>query len=128
MSDIDQWQAANNDYLSKAVQWIRLLLQQQVEQHQPEQKPQMQRFSWFSGTNQRHEALPASVTTDTTAQLEQELLPAETASHPPAMVMLRQRLGLSRFEQNILLLCAAIELDPQVADLCSLAQNDAQRN
>ena len=129
MSDIDQWQIANNDYLSKAVQWIRLLLQQQAGQYQPpEQKSKTQRFRWLAGTNQRHESLPANVATETAAQLEQELLPAETASHPPAMVMLRQRLGLSRFEQNILLLCAAIELDPQVAVLCSLAQNDAQRN
>lgn len=129
MSDIDQWQAVNNDYLSKAVQWIRALLLQQAGQYQPpEQKSKAQRFRWIAGTNQRHESLPENVATETVEQLEQELLPAETASHPPAMIMLRQRLGLSRFEQNILLLCAAIELDPQIADLCCQAQNDAQRN
>lgn len=129
MSDIDQWQAANNTYLSKAVQWIRLLLLEQAGQYQPpEQTSRAQHFRWFAGVNQPQESLPAKRDVEVITQLEQELLQAETASYPPALVVLRERLGLSRFEQNILLLCAAIELDPQVADLCCRAQNDNQRN
>ncbi len=128
MSDIDQWQDANNAYLSRALHWIRLLLLQQAEQYQTEQETKGQHFHWFAGVNQQQESLPARQEVEVITQLEQELLQAEAASYPPALVVLRQRLGLSRFEQNILLLCAAIELDPQVADLCCRAQNDTQRN
>jgi len=44
---------------------------------------------------------------------------AESASPPPAMALLAQRLGLSRFEQQVLLLCAAMELDTRFGSLCA---------
>ena len=46
---------------------------------------------------------------------------------PPALVILGQRLGLSQFEQEILLLCAAMELDTRIAGLCARAQDDPDR-
>ena len=45
----------------------------------------------------------------------------------PALVLLGQQLGLSSFEQDILLLCAAPELDMRVASLCAQAHSDANR-
>ena len=45
----------------------------------------------------------------------------------PALVELTARLGLSPFEQQILLLCAAMELDPATPGLCALAQRDERR-
>jgi hypothetical protein len=41
--------------------------------------------------------------------------------------MLAQRLGLSQFEQETLLLCAAMELDTGAASLCARAQGDPNR-
>jgi hypothetical protein len=46
---------------------------------------------------------------------------------PPALVVLEHRLGLSQFEQEILFLCAAMELDTRIASLCSRAQDDPNR-
>jgi hypothetical protein len=42
-------------------------------------------------------------------------------------VLLGQRLGLSRFERDVLLLCAALELDTRTAALCARAQDDPSR-
>jgi hypothetical protein len=46
---------------------------------------------------------------------------------PPALVILGHRLGLSQFEQEALLLCAAMELDTGIAALCARAQRDSAR-
>ena len=43
---------------------------------------------------------------------------------PFALDVLSQRLGLSRFERNVLLLCAAMELDTRIAGLCAHAHDD----
>jgi len=40
----------------------------------------------------------------------------------PALLVLRYRFGLSVFETKVLLLCAAVELDPSVGELCARAQ------
>lgn len=45
----------------------------------------------------------------------------------PALVMLSQRLDLTRFEQETLLLCIAMELDTRIAALCARAQDDANK-
>src|SRR5205085_5551212 len=42
----------------------------------------------------------------------------------PALAVLAQRLGLSRFERDVLLLCAGTALDTRVAALCARAQDD----
>jgi len=47
---------------------------------------------------------------------------------PPALVLLSQRLGLSRFEKEILLLCVAQELDTRIATLCGQVQSNAARS
>jgi hypothetical protein len=52
---------------------------------------------------------------------------AEAVDPPPALAILGQRLGLSRFERDILLLCAAMELDTRAGPLCARAQGDAAR-
>ena len=41
--------------------------------------------------------------------------------------LVTQRLGLSPFEQDILLLCAAMELDTRIPALCARAQDDPAR-
>ena len=49
---------------------------------------------------------------------------AAAVDPPPALVILAERLGLSLFEQQVLLLCIAMELDPRIAELCGAAQGD----
>src|SRR5262245_5115620 len=46
---------------------------------------------------------------------------------PPALVLLGQQLGLARYEQELLLLCVALELDTRIAALCARAQDDPNR-
>ena len=128
MNDIERWQEENNDYLSKVINWLRLRLQGTVNNQTSVSRTEEKKCKWFLFKNKQIESASRLKTSDAEiAQLEKELLNAETVSHPPAAVILSQRLGLSRFEQNLLLLCAAMELDPQMADLCCIAQNDTQR-
>ncbi len=49
------------------------------------------------------------------------------AQLPWAMDMLGERLGLSQFEQNLLLFAAAPELDTRIASLCARAHDDPQK-
>jgi hypothetical protein len=49
---------------------------------------------------------------------------AASAEPPPALVTLAARLGLSPFEEHVLLLCVAMELDPGFGALCAAAQGD----
>ncbi|MFB9925204.1 ATP-binding protein [Amycolatopsis halotolerans] len=49
---------------------------------------------------------------------------AEAINPPPALTVLAARLGLSRFERDTLLLCAAVELDPSIAGLCAEAHGN----
>jgi len=46
-------------------------------------------------------------------------------SDTPALTLLSQRLGLSEFERQTLLLCAAMEFDTRTGALCARAQGDA---
>jgi hypothetical protein len=64
---------------------------------------------------------PASQTTPETQPV---VTPADP---PPALTLLARRLGLSDFESQILLLCAAMELDTRIASLCARALQDASR-
>lgn len=95
------WQEANSYYLSVAIHWLRLRLQRMM----PE----------------------ATVTDDEIAGAEAAMLKAEAIEPPPALITLSSALGLTRFEQFILLLCAAMELDTQVAGFCAKVQDDPQR-
>ena len=47
---------------------------------------------------------------------------------PPGLVLLAQALGLSDFERDVLLLCVAAELDPEMGALCAAAQGNAARS
>jgi hypothetical protein len=47
--------------------------------------------------------------------------PSAAIEPPPALELLAKRLGLTDFEKNVLLLCAAMELDTRTGGLCALA-------
>ncbi len=57
-------------------------------------------------------------------QADEVVAAAEAMDPPPALVLLSQRLGLSKFERDVLLLCASMEMDAKIPFLCSQAQGD----
>ena len=75
-------------------------------------------------------AAPNSSTSNAEA-LARAAAAREAAAHvdpPPALLLLAQRFGLSAFERDILLLCAAAELDPGISTLFAAAQGQPARN
>ncbi len=103
MDDLARWQRGNEEYLSRALAWLRL------------------RLAHLAPPG------PTGVTAEQIGQAAARLRAAEAMTPPPALVMLSQRFNLSRFEQEILLLCAAMELDTHIASLCAHAQDDPNR-
>ena len=57
------------------------------------------------------------------AKVPEAAAPADGA-HVPALKLLAQRLGLSPFERDLLLLCIGMELDTRLPALCAQAQRD----
>jgi hypothetical protein len=52
---------------------------------------------------------------------------ADEGDHTPALAVLANRLGLSAFERDVLLLCIGMELDTRFPALCAQAQHDPAR-
>jgi len=102
------WLDGNNEYLAVSLHWLRLRL--------------------------RRLALPEPEADAVTPTIDAAL--AEAASRrqaagaiepPPALLLLAERLDLSVFERDTLLLCAAAELDPATEVLFAAAQGGAAR-
>jgi hypothetical protein len=101
MTSIAIWQERNQAYLGAALRAIRLRLEEAAG----------------GGTS-----VPSDLAAAHAAMVE-----AEAGDPPPAAVILRQLLGLSPFELNVLMLCAAMELDSRTAGLCARTQPDLNR-
>jgi ATPase family associated with various cellular activities (AAA)/Winged helix domain, variant len=149
------WQDANNDYLAAALHWLRLVLRRHAQTGGHAQdgshaqdgiRAQNGRQAQNGGPAPRtalvnvgrkaskNLALPAGPDRDPAAVTDGQVTAARQAwtaaadgERAPALVELSDRLGLSPFEQKILLLCAAIELDPAAPGLCALAQRDERK-
>jgi hypothetical protein len=144
-SDLNNWQENNQRYLTAALEWLRLRLRS-LEQPsgciaiESESSPRAQvsgskwRF-WDKpepSANHPRALLPPApdvpvVTAEQLAQAYKAMGEAEALEPPPAIIMLSHSFGLSRFEKEILLLCAAMELDTRIAALCAEAQTNAGR-
>jgi hypothetical protein len=119
MNHLEQWQIGNDQYLAAALHWLRLRLKKIAEttaNPAPASKGLLPR-------QLAHAA--SSVTSDELTQAEQRLASAAQMQPPPALLILSERFGLSPFEQNLLLLCTAPELDTQIPSLCAQAQDNA---
>ena len=121
MSDLTQWQEENNRYLTAALSWLRLRLARLARSVPPEWPAAMreeQPPDGFSGpTTTNEEGIDSQV-----ARAFKDMQAAEETDPPPALIILGRRLGLSRFEQQVLLLCAAMELDTRIASRCAQAE------
>ncbi len=101
MMDQPQWQQGNSKYLALAIAWLRLRLQRMIPD--------------------------ATVMDEEIAEAEALMLEAEAMEPPPALIALSSILEITRFEQSMLLLCAAMELDTEIASFCAKIQGDTQR-
>lgn len=98
MNKREDWLAKNNNYLAAATYWLRLRLGLKAE-------------------------IPEITEADVEAA-EMEMAEASAIQPPPAAIVLERQLGLSEFEGNLLLLCAAMEWDRDIPHLCGLAQDN----
>lgn len=100
MSDLATWQEKNAYYLTVAINWLRLRLQRMI---------------------------PDATVTDAEITVAQaEMAAAATMAPPPALLTLSDLLDLTAFEQSLLLLCAAMELDTEITSFCAQIQGDTQ--
>ncbi len=149
MSDLSTWQKGNDKYLATALAWLRLRLERlgqtdaalnvlpfaasspPPEQVTPEDRSWMRRFLGKPSPKPSAEpvlALPTpAANEEKLAEAAAAMEEAEKLDPPPALLILRQRFGLSRFEMELLLLCAAPELDTRIPALCAQAQGDQVR-
>lgn len=97
MINLDSWMPNNQEYLANVLAWLRWRLYQFAQ-------------------------LP-----DTEIAKVTEKPMAEGMNLSPALLLLSQKLGLSHFEQEILLLCVAMELDPGMAHLFAKAQDNSHQ-
>ncbi|KAF3886738.1 MULTISPECIES: ATP-binding protein [Nostocales] len=94
MSEMNNWLQQNQEYLGQALAWLRSRLQEMAK-------------------------LPGAEIPEV-----REFPTGEAMNPPAALMLLSHKLGLSRFEQQVLLLCVAIELDTRIARLCAKAQDN----
>ena len=143
--NINEWQRNNDEYLSKALAWLRLRLARHIDKiHIPKPANEADPRPATDGTasrwrfwGKRNEVTvhpeplllgPSSEPEkDELKQAAEAMAAAANVTPPPALLMMARNFGLTKFEQDLLLLCAAMELDTHTADACSRAQNDARR-
>jgi len=103
MSSRGTWEEGNARHLAASLAWLRLRLE--------------------SAADERGATDGASI-----AHARDEVGICATAMEaPPALSLLAARFGLTRFESDLLLLCAGMELDTRVADLCARWHGDVLR-
>jgi hypothetical protein len=144
------WQDANTHYIAAAVAWVRALLRERVKPPAAAQRLAQPGPPARPGSTQQGQSFWRSVGRRRVLVSEPAPLPeteliaipsgdrasaaaaemsgiAAAMTRPPALLTLAKSLGLSDFERNVLLLCAATELDTSVAGLCAQAQGDPAR-
>lgn len=153
MSANSTWQEDNARYLAAALNWLRLLLQRQAMREsnhlqatatlpappapapvEEDDEPSLLKRLFGHGA-EKSTPMPAGLLLPPSDQsLEQQIddaakaMDAAATTKPgPALNLLADRFGLSPFERNVLLLCAALELDTSIASLCNLAQGSTNR-
>jgi ATP-dependent 26S proteasome regulatory subunit len=102
MSDLEKWRDSNARQLGVALAELR---------------QRMERYS-------QQQAVVSAPSPEVSKGVETS---AQGEELPSALTILSERLSLSTFERDILLLSAAIELDTRIAALCARAHDDANK-
>jgi hypothetical protein len=155
-ADLNRWQANNDRFLAEALNWLRLELaclaetsvpQPVLVQAEPEHPAhpvampssgRQRLFAFLSGktpapvvdppqepVHVRNSHAPDSKEAGAQARVRMDA--AADVDPPPALDILAARLGLSAFERNTLLLCAAMEMDTGLGALCARVLADPNR-
>ncbi len=104
---------------------MHLRLERQIAALEPVPTSDNEKTGWFKRTGPEPSAKNDQAGKDNAiAEIAEKMTAAETAEPPPALLLISRRLDLTRFEQEVLLLCAAMELDGKTAALCAKAQNN----
>jgi len=119
MSTLADWQKANEDYLAAALHWLRLRLTRLGARGET---PIV-----VAPDDTTVTPTPSVVPDEELSEAEAAMARAEAVDPPPGLTIAARRFGLSAFEEQVLLLCAAMELDPDAAALCARAHRDPSR-
>jgi hypothetical protein len=124
MTDLARWQQNNEAHLAAGLGWLRARLTSLTGEPTGEG-----RVGNSPAEQVRHsdEHLRAMAEARAAMQAAEDAA-SEADDVPPALTILSERLGLSRFEAQVLLLCAGMELDTRLAGLCARAQDDPARS
>jgi len=101
MTAVTGWESRNHAYLAEGLEWLRGRLSAD-RADDPDDPGGQPGAPWW-----------------------QDYLTSQRSGPPPALELLGDRLGLSRFERLVLLLCAAMEFDPAMAARCAAAAGQA---
>ena len=136
MSEQD-WMEINQQHLAATLNWLRLKLKlfippSQTQAELSQQETADESGGWFKrrSTKPKDNAKQLPPPQPGANELEHVAGVIETLEQndpPPALLILAKRLGLSRFDQQVLSLCAAMELDTQIATLCAQAQDNPNK-
>ena len=108
--NFQDWQEKNSQYLSLSMDWLRLKLRQmQVGKGKDKAN---------TDTSGDEQALNRALA---------GLADLESGTSLPALAILKRQFDLSAFEQQVLLLCAAMELDTGIPGLCAKALDDPNK-
>jgi ATPase family associated with various cellular activities (AAA) len=135
MTAAELWHQENTRHLAASIAGVRQMLERRANAytHPPgpvQPAPREGLLRWFgSGRDARpaQEVLLLPGDSAEPAQPAKDEGEAAADMPPPALIALRQKLGLSEFELDIVVLCAAMELDTSVALLCVRAQDEPGR-
>jgi AAA+ superfamily predicted ATPase len=145
MSHSVAWEQVNEEFLAAALAWLRIRLERYALRHGSATRPSVEappaaalppakrrllrfgRWPHESAAIAEPSVAPAAPVPDRQGPLVPDmavLSAAEGANPPPTLIALARRFELTRFERDVLLLCAATELDPAIQTLCARAQSD----
>src|SRR2546428_132685 len=114
MTSAQEWQERTAHFLSQALAWIRLALEAHGQRS-------------TAGQEAEPAGAPPPISDDDLAAQRAAADAAAQAMEPaPPLVQLAGYFRLSRFEQDLLFLCAAMELDTRLPALCAAAQGDPE--
>jgi hypothetical protein len=108
---IQNWHEKNARYLAVSLEWIRLKLTRLAASFNEEDSNSPEAIK-------DEQAISRAIATITDFEANEPL---------PALVLIKRRFGLSVFEQDVLMLCTAMELDTTIPALCARAQDDASK-
>lgn len=113
----------NTEYLAAAVNWVRMLLERKIAQQFVAVDEDERRGCNLLARRAEQRSFDESALKHAAAELER----ASAAIPSPALITLAVQLGLTPFERDLLLLCAAMEFDTRIPGLCARAHDDTAR-